>query len=295
MTYTKNPHLPRVRMQAVRLVQSGWSIRQTARHLGYTHSAVVKWVERAKYLPSNARIIPTRSSRPHSHSRELSKEIVYAVLEYRKKHKRCAEVLHHLLVKDGYELSLSSIERILRRYDLVNHSKWKKWHTYPPRPKPQKPGILVEIDTVHDGPHQDRLYIYTMLDVCSRWAYASPVERISTHGSWRFVKEAWTVASFQFQTIQLDHGPEFTKWFTKQCIANGLKHRHSRVRRPTDNGHLERFNRTIQEECLRYVPRNISSYRKAIREYLEYYNTEKLHMGLNMQTPAEIIKTVPSY
>jgi len=282
-------------MQAVRLVHSGWSTVKVGRHFGYAQSTIVKWMKKAKDLPSNASRIPTESSRPHHHPKELSLETVLAILGHREKTKRCAEVIHHLMRKDGYDISLSSVKRTLKRSGVTRYSKWKKWHQYPPRPLPVSPGILVQLDTIHDGPHMDRLYVYTLLDVCSRWAYADVVPRINTHKSLRFVLEARNVAPFSFQTIQSDHGSEFSRWFTKRVSERGMGHRHSRVRRPTDNGHLERFNRTIQEECLRYVPRNIASYQRALRDYLHFYNTERPHMALGMRTPAEILKTIPSY
>jgi transposase-like protein len=37
-------------MVAVRLVNSGMGIRQVARHLGYTHGAVRRWIAKAKHL-----------------------------------------------------------------------------------------------------------------------------------------------------------------------------------------------------------------------------------------------------
>ena len=37
MPYTNNPNLPRVRMEAVELVQQGKSVRETARHFGFAH------------------------------------------------------------------------------------------------------------------------------------------------------------------------------------------------------------------------------------------------------------------
>ena len=46
MAYTKNPHLPRVRMQAAKLViEKGWSARQVARHTGFNQSTIVKWTQ----------------------------------------------------------------------------------------------------------------------------------------------------------------------------------------------------------------------------------------------------------
>lgn len=105
-----------------------------------------------------------------------------------------------------------------------------------------------------------------------------------------FVQSAISVAPFEFKTLQSDHGPEFTKHFTKRLTVLGLAHRHSRIRTPNDNAHLERFNRTIQEECINRIPRNLSAYRGEIPEWLRYYNTERPHMGLQMQTPVQILK-----
>jgi len=53
MAYTTNPRLPRVRMDAVRLVRSGWSAVKVAEHPGDSQSAVAKWVQRA---PANRRL-----------------------------------------------------------------------------------------------------------------------------------------------------------------------------------------------------------------------------------------------
>lgn len=285
--YDKNPNLPRVRLLAVRMVRSGRSIREVARHFGYAHNTVINWVRKAAALPRYAHGIPTGSSRPHSHPRQMTKETVNAILAYRKKYLRCAPVLHHLLVRDGYRVSKSSVERVLRRYELVNHSKWKKWHSYPPRPLPEKPGILVQMDTVQCADRS--LYLYTALDVCSRYAYASAVLRANAGASVRALAGARNFFPFGIITLQTDHGSEFSRHFTKYCVFKGIAHRHSRVRTPTDNGHLERFNRTIQEECLSRVPDTLASYRTALTEYLHFYNCERPHMALKMQNPNQFL------
>ena len=288
MPYTTNQYIPRLRMRAAqRVIRDGWSTRQVARYTGYNQSSIVRWVERASN--SNLLVIPTRSSRPHHHPRDLAPEIVSAVLQYRAERNQCAEILHHRLTTDGHQVSLSSVRRVLKRYGCSRYSRWKKWHQYPPRPMAEKPGILVQIDTIHDGPHEDRLYIYTMLDVYSRFAYAEPTSRISTYHSLQFVRSAGL--PFPVRTLQSDHGPEFSKWFTKMIAVDGVAHRHSRVRMPNDNAHLERFNRTIQDECLNRVPRNLKSWQKEIPEYLRYYNEERPHMGLNFKTPTEVMQS----
>jgi len=160
MTYISNPRIERVRMEAVRMVLSGRSTVETARHFGYSQSVIVKWIQRARLMPQNAHIILTRSSRPYHHPNELSRDMINKIIEYRQRYRRCAFFLHHMLVKDGHKVSLSSIRRVLKRCEMSRFSKWKKWHTYPLRPVAERPGLLVEIDTVHDGPHDDRLYVY---------------------------------------------------------------------------------------------------------------------------------------
>jgi hypothetical protein len=52
--------------------------------------------------------------------------------------------------------------------------------------------------------------IYTTIDLFSRWAYAEVVERMSAIASVAFVRRAKKVASFRFEMVQTNHGPEFT-------------------------------------------------------------------------------------
>lgn len=275
-------------MKAAQMViRDGWNTREVARYTGYNQSSIVRWVEQARH--SNLLVIPTRSSRPHHHPNELHPEIISKILAMRAERNQCAEILHHRLLENGCRISLSSVKRVLRRFNCSRYSRWKKWHQYPPRHLAEKPGLLVEIDTIHDGSHEDRLYVYTMLDVCSRLAYAEPSRKINTHLSLKFIRSS--TLPFPVSTLQSDHGPEFSKWFTKMVAVDGIAHRHSRVRRPNDNAHLERFNRTIQEECLNRIPRNLESWQKEIPEYLRYYNEERPHMGLNFKTPTEVMQS----
>lgn len=291
MPYTTNPNLPHLRLQAAKLVlEQGWSTRQVARHTGFNQSSIVRWsnlMKKNRYGFS----IPTQSSRPMHHPRQLPQKLVETILEYRRERQRCAEVLHYFLQKDGYRVSLSSVKRVLKRAGVTKYGKRKIWHKYEERPKAEKPGLLVEIDTIVDGPYTDRLYIYTMLDVCTRWSFAIPIYKIGAHESLKFIHEAINELPFQIKMLQSDHGCEFSKYFSKRIIAHGMNHRHTRIRRPTDNGHVERFNRTLQEECLLRVPKTMDAYKKAIPEYLHYYNTERPHMALQMQTPLKVMRS----
>jgi transposase InsO family protein len=83
--------------------------------------------------------------------------------------------------------------------------------------------------------------------------------------------------------IQTDHGAEFSTWFTHCLITMKIAHRHSKIRKPNDNAHIERFNRTVQEECLDQTAHIIPEFRKALKIYLPYYNNERLHIGFEFQ------------
>lgn len=291
MPYSKNPYLPKVRQDAVNLVISGWSMRKVARHFGVEPSTISRWVERDPY--HGLRPVPTRSSRPHHHPRELSRTVIEAIISIRKEHGRCAEIVHKEMLARGFLVSFSSVNRTLERNGLIKkRSPWKRWHVSLPRPEAKNAGDLIEIDTIHVGPADEhRIYVYTLLDVFSRWAHAKPSTRINTHRSLKFVTEAQERSRFLFETIQSDHGPEFSTYFSEHIQVRGLVHRHSRVRQPNDNAHLERFNRTIQEECLDRIPKTLRAYRKEIPEYLRYYNTERMHLGLGAKTPLQVLRS----
>jgi transposase InsO family protein len=281
--------MPRIRMDAVQLVRQGWSVRKVARYTGFAPGTVSKWCQKA---PDDRRhTIPTKSSRPWSHPRQLSAEVIELIIETRLKSRRCSEVIQYELNQQGVRVSLNSVKRVLRRSGLIRKRDGrKKFHIYTERPEASKPGDLVQLDTVHlMKPTGERFYVYTLLDVFSRWAFAKVTKRISANRSVKFLREAQRKAPFLFQTLQSDHGPEFSSWFTQHA---GITHRHSRVRRPNDNAHLERFNRTVQEECLLRVRLEPELCQRALDGYLPYYNTKRPHLALGMLSPLKCFQAI---
>lgn len=292
MPYTSNPFIHRARGQAVLAVQRGASVTATARQFGVHRTTVHAWIRRAPFDLRGG--VPTRSSRPRE-PRTISPDIVAAVVAERSHHGRCAEVIHATLLRRGVRVGRSTVYRTLKRQHLVNEpSKWKTRHTYPVRPVAHAPGELVEMDTVHfvHPLTKVRTYCYTLIDVRSRWSYVEYHPRISQRTALGVVLRAQTRAAFTFATVQTDHGPEFGRWLTTQLTVHAIQHRHSRVRKPNDNAHIERFNRTIQDECLgRHIPSGESqpSVQARLTAYLDYYNNDRLHLGLGLATPMEVI------
>ena len=283
--------MPKVRRDAVRLVKyRGWSMRKVARHIGVEPSTISRWCK--KDPTGGWREIPTESSRPDTSPNALSENIVSAIITKRSGRRRCGQVIHQELLRDGIKVSLSSVQRTLDRCHLLKkRSPWKRPHDPTPRPEIAHAGALIQTDTVHImAPNGTKIYIYTLIDLYSRWTYAEAVERINAKASVRFIEHAGARAPFRFEMIQTDHGSEFSTWFTHSLWRMGMKHRHTRVRQPNDNAHVERFNRTLQEECLIHALRSVKTFKVALAEYLPYYNTERLHMGLNYKTPLEVLR-----
>lgn len=287
MAYTTNPNLPRLRASACEMVVQGKSVTEVARYYGYSKGTISKWMK--KYPKGGAWIIPTTSSRPHTHPKQINSETRKRIKELRIKLKgRCAEVIQKHLAEEGVKLHRITVQRTLDKLGLTNkRSPWKRFHKPTKRPKAVKPGDLIQIDTIHLMKNaNERIYIYTLIDVHSRWCYAWASDRINTRLSLLFLRRAQRQASFTFQSIQSDHGPEFSQHFTERLK---ITHRHSRVRQPNDNAHLERFNRTIQQEFLTELKIDSKVINRHMSKYLNYYNNQRYHLGINLKTPAQII------
>lgn len=259
-----------------------------ARYTGFNQSAVVKWCR--KDPTGGWRRIETKSSRPDHHPKQLSGDLISKIVETRLSIRRSSEVIHKVLSEKGIAVSLSSVKRTLdRKLLLKKRSPWKRYHAPMPRPLAQNAGDLVELDTIHLMNGNKRVYVFTLLDIFSRWAYARAYERANTRIALDFLKRAQRKTPFVFRHLQSDHGSEFSTHFTERAK---IAHRHSRVRRPNDNAHLERFNRTIQEECLDNLKPDVKEINRVLPKYLNYYNTKRHHFGLNLKFPIQVI---PSY
>mgnify|MGYP001588082883 CR=1 FL=1 len=276
--------MPAIRREAAQLAYRGWSTRKVARHFGFSQSVIVKWVKKARVLGYG--VIPTKSSKPHHHPKQLKEEVVQRIIALRIKTKRTSEVIHQHLLNEGMKVSLNSVRRTIDRHGLMKkRSKWKQYHPPVNRPYPLKAGDLVQIDTIHRMIDQKkRLYVFVLIDVFSRWVYAKAYEKMNGRQTIRFVNEAQKKAVFHFQMLQSDHGPEFSKWFTSRIEKS---HRYTRIGKPNDNAHIERVNRTIQEECLDKLPNDVFEINCALKKYLQYYNHERLHLSLKLKTPSQ--------
>lgn len=254
--------------------------------------------------------IPTDSSRPHTSPTAIAESVVELVLYARDQLKRCAEVVWHcvttcgVVMADGTrrkaQLSLSSVRRILRRHHCCDGArKPRVKRDNPKRPLPTRPGELVQVDTIHhvDPYSGRRLYYYTVIDLYSRAAYAEAYPTLRPGLAASVVLRAqqqWQRYGFDtIAMVQADNGPEFGRYFAQRLVNAHIQVRHSRLGRPNDNAHIERFNRTLQEECAgHYWRRSVPLHRQRenLSRYIDFYNNERIHLGIQLRTPREMLQ-----
>jgi transposase InsO family protein len=320
MAYSNNPNLPKARATAMRLLIADDLPSQTvANRCGVHRSTIWRWKQKWLKLNENVQLtnasrinrtpgekfrqaalrwrIATVASRPRSSPNAISDAIIRRIMELRHMLKRCAEVIwHHLNFIEDIRVSLSSVHRILRRHHAYDGARKNRVRSdNPARPLPAAPGELVQMDTIHYICPQTyrRRYVYTVIDLYSRMAHAEVHSQIRPGIAARVVERAQEAVGFRFSLVQTDNGPEFSRYFEHSLAKRDVAVRHSRLGRPNDNAHIERFNRTIQEECLgsRISSRVANATLQAkLDQYIEYYNTRRVHLGLELQTPGSMLR-----
>lgn len=315
MAYSINPNLVNARKTALLLVfKDKLPVGVVARKCGVNRTTIWRWTRKWKKLNENISqvhygrpsrqtrfcvdyyrwTVNTLSSAPNTHPKRLPEWIERRVVELRLAINRCAAIIQEYLSQENIKISLSSIKRILKRHHLLrDKSKWKKYHRTLKRPMVSSPGDLVEVDTVHytNNRSRKRKYIITVIDLHTRLAYAKCFTRLIPSNSLTAMLEAEKYFGFKFKTVQTDNGPEFGSWLSRQLETRYIIHRHTRVHRPNDNAHIERFNRTLRDES---IGQNMSSdltvndISKRLRNFIDYYNNDRLHLGIECKTPASI-------
>ncbi len=88
-----------------------------------------------------------------------------------------------------------------------------------------------------------------------------------------------------------DNGPQFiSKDFAEYLKQVGLQHVRTSVAYPQSNGKIERYHRTLHKECLQkrsFI--NLDDARKQIADFVDYYNTKRLHSSLYYLTPEDFL------
>lgn len=192
----------------------------------------------------------------------------------------------------GIKLSRITVYRILvRRRALLPKTKGKR---LPPKLYAKGyPGEEVQIDATEPF-GKGRGWSLAAVDDYSRYALARLQVKNNSQLSGQFLKYLVSVCPFHITAVRVDNGPEFKKDFVKACRRLKVKIIRNPPHHPTSNGKVERFHRTVEEECYWRLGANpsLNEANFELGKYLGFYNERRRHQGFGMhkQTPKQRIE-----
>lgn len=158
--------------------------------------------------------------------------------------------------------------------------------------KPEKPGDLVEIDSITIFVEGIRRYIITGIDIVSRFSFSYGYKSLNSENAKDFIERFRKVAHFEIKRVQTDNGSEFERCFRGYLEREGISQYYIYPRHPQSNGYIERFNRSIQEQYINWNMeeiKDIEGFNRGLMDYLLWYNIEKPHRGLQGETPVNFL------
>jgi len=218
-----------------------------------------------------------------------------AIISYAKDHtgEGYRRLTYMMLDDNVVAVSPSAVYRLLKHYDLLN--KWnltKKSSKGRGFEQPSGPHLHWHVDIKYVNYKGTFLFLISVIDGYSRYI---------THHELRLnmqefdveltIQKALEKFSGNNPRIISDNGSQFiSKDFAIYLKFAGLQHIKTSIAYPQANGKIERFHRTIQEEHLKRSSMiNLEDARKQIREYIEFYNTKRLHSSLFYLTPKDYL------
>ena len=153
---------------------------------------------------------------------------------------------------------------------------------------PRQPGDLVQMDTVSIFANGLKRYLFTAIDVNTRLAFAYAYKSDTALNGKDFLLKFVKVTPFATTRIQTDNGGEFAGHFDRCCKESDLIHFFNYPRHPQSNAHLERFNKTIQDQFVYWhidQLQELEAFNRDLMEYLIWYNTEKPHRSIGSLSP----------
>ena len=159
------------------------------------------------------------------------------------------------------------------------------------------PGHVVALDTIERFVNGCRRYIITFEDIYSRFSFAWATTSHASRAAKEFFALCRKAFPFPFQFVLTDNGSEFKKHFDTELRKLHLVHYHTYPKTPKMNAHVERFNRTIQEEFVDYHASLLldpKAFNRKLIDYLIFYNIHRVHHAFhNKLSPLQFILTSP--
>jgi transposase InsO family protein len=292
-----------------------FGLKATKRAFKKSRSTIFLWKQKlAKAGGKLSALAPKNRSPIHRRKRVIDPFMARFIIDYRTQHPRAdkttmAPALASACIKAGIKpVSESTIGRMI--HDLKERgilpktsrirlngmtgklreirSRQAMRKTRRKGYQPGQPGDLVEMDTVSIFAEGIKRYMFTAIDIKTRFAFAYLYKSNSSANGQDFLEKFSSVAPFPIKHIQTDNGSEFLKNFSQSCHNHDLVHFFNYPRHPQSNGHLERFNHTIQEQ---FADWNINClddpepFNHSLMDYLIWYNTLRPHRSIGKMPP----------
>lgn len=204
----------------------------------------------------------------------------------------------------GFVVNPKRIRRLLRKMGIMalypKRNLSKLGHARYKRPyllrglKIDKPNQVWGIDITYIALEKGFMYLTAIIDIYSRYVVGWGLSNsLDAENSLSVFKQA--IANYgKPQIINSDQGSQFTcALWTEYVEGEDIRISMDGKGRATDNIFIERFWRTIKQDYVYIcVPSNGIELYKGLNEFIDYYNNEKPHQGIERIIPVMRYKQV---
>lgn len=159
--------------------------------------------------------------------------------------------------------------------------------------KVEHPGHLVALDTVERCVQGRRRYVITCEDIYSRFSFAWGTHSHASKAAEDFFRMWIRLFPYPTAFILTDNGSEFKKHFAARLLELQITHFHTYPHTPKMNAHVERFNRTIQEEFIDFHANlllDLDRFNEKLMDWLLFYNLKRVHHAFsNRLSPVQFL------
>lgn len=155
-----------------------------------------------------------------------------------------------------------------------------------------RPGHCISLDSIEFHFWGRRIYVITMVDLFSRYAFAHVTTSHGSRAAEEFFVRSLSLFPYPVEFVLTDNGSEFMKDFDSRLRDLCLTHWHTYPKTPKMNSHCERFNRTIQDEFFinhKFLLHNIPHCTTKLNDWLGWYNTTRPHHSLDLLSPVQFL------
>lgn len=240
-----------------------------------------------------------QSRKPKNYRKpEYSADLVEEVRNIRVATGYGKDKLTAILKRDGWQVSESTVGRIIHKYKLPKPPKKTRAkraqkpvaRLRKPRDfKSKGPGELVGLDTIVLSYFGFRFYVIVAIDWYSRVAIARCYSSPSSKNAADLLLRMQLALGVPIKAVNTDNGSEFLKNFILACKQMQITHYFNYPRCPKMNAITERFNRTLQEDTV-WPERNspLSEFNQSLSRFIFTYNFYRPHYSLSNQTPVQV-------